>query len=278
MNLGSTSINLVSDGTMLKDGGSVFGQIPKTEWSQHITPDRNNRVRLGINCMLIQTPDANILVNAGTGSKQSDKLKDTFGLTGNKLLKGLRSFGITARDVDIVILSDLFIEHGGGCTKMDRSGIAVPTFPKARHIVQKSSWEDAQNPNDRFNNRFNPEDFLPLQEKNLIEIIDGDTEIIPGVNIKVTNGPSIGHQIVLVERGSEKVAFLSNLIPTPMHLMPNYIAAWDMDPNNTLLEKQETLTNAVKDGWLVVFGHAKEHPAGYIRERNGRAEFLPVAV
>ena len=163
MNLGSTSINLVSDGTMLKDGGSVFGQIPKTEWSQHITPDRNNRVRLGINCMLIQTPDANILVNAGTGSKQSDKLKDTFGLTGNKLLKGLRSFGITARDVDIVILSDLFIEHGGGCTKMDRSGMAVPTFPKARHIVQKSSWEDAQNPNDRFNNRFNPEDFLPLQ-------------------------------------------------------------------------------------------------------------------
>ena len=98
------------------------------------------------------------------------------------------------------------------------------------------------------------------------------------MNIKVTNGPSIGHQIVLVERGSEKVAFLSNLIPTPMHLMPNYIAACDMDPNNTLLEKQKTLTNAVKDGWLVVFGHATEHPAGYIRERNGRAEFLPVAV
>ncbi len=32
MNLGTTSLDIVSDGTLMLDGGSVFGQIPKAQW------------------------------------------------------------------------------------------------------------------------------------------------------------------------------------------------------------------------------------------------------
>ena len=63
MNLGSTSVNVVSDGTILLDGGSVFGQIPKSQWELMVKPDRKNRIRLSMNCLLIQTPETNILVD-----------------------------------------------------------------------------------------------------------------------------------------------------------------------------------------------------------------------
>ena len=56
MKLGATSISVVSDGTFLLDGGSVFGQVPKAIWEQQMKPDRRNRIRLGLNCLLIQTP------------------------------------------------------------------------------------------------------------------------------------------------------------------------------------------------------------------------------
>ena len=54
------------------------------------------------------------------------------------------------------------------------------------------------------------------------------------MTLKVTNGPSKGHQIVLVERGSEKVAYASDLIPTPYHLPLPYIPATHEFPNETL--------------------------------------------
>ena len=223
MNLGTTTIDVVSDGTFLMDGGCLFGQIPKTEWELQIKPDRRNRIRLALNCMLIQTPEFNVLIDTGVGSKRQDKMKEMIRLNGNKLLKGLKAKGITARDIDAVILSNLHFDHSGGCTKLDRSGTPVPTFPKARYLVQKSSWLEANSPNERYRDIFYEEDFLPLAEREMLEFIDDRHEVLPGLTVKVTNGPS--HQIVLVERGSEKIAYVSDLIPTPYHLPLPYIPA-----------------------------------------------------
>ena len=89
MNLGDTSVQIISDGTFLMDGGAIFGQVPKTIWETSVKSDRRNRIRLGLNCLLIQMPNTNILVDTGSGSKRMDRLKDAYGLNGNKLLKVL---------------------------------------------------------------------------------------------------------------------------------------------------------------------------------------------
>lgn len=278
MNIGTTSVNIVSDGTFLLDGGCVFGQVPKAQWELYTKPDRRNRIRLALNCLLIQTPNANILVDTGAGSKRPEKLKEAYGLNGNKLLKGLRALGLTARDIDIVVLTHLQFDHGGGCTKLDRSGSAVPTFTKAQYMVQRSCWDQAVNPSERYTGAFYEDDFLPLEEKGLLTFLDGDSEVIPGVTVKVNDGPAAGHQIVLIERGSEKIAYVSDLIPTPHHLPLPYIPALDEQPNNTLNQKRELLKMAVDGGWLVIFGHGYEHRAGYVQQRNGHAQLQPVEI
>ncbi len=278
MNLGTTTIDVISDGTYMMDGGCLFGQVPKSEWELQVKPDRRNRIRLGLNCMLVQTAEKNILVNTGVGSKRQHKMKETIRLNGNKLPRGLKSKGITARDIDLVVLSSLHFHHSGGCTKQDRSGSPVPTYPKAKYLVQKSSWEEANGPNERYRDAFYDDDFLPLAERDMIEFVDDDFEVIPGMTLKVTNGPSEGHQIVLVERGSEKIAYASDLIPTPYHLPLDYIPAMHEYPNETLTMKREFIEMAIEGGWLVVFSQANEQNAGYIKQKNGSMQFLPVEV
>ena len=273
MQLGTTSIDVVSDGTFLLDGGALFGQVPKTLWEQQIKPDRKNRVRLGLNCLLIQMSSMNILVDTGAGSKRTERLKDAYGLNGNKLLKQLKKIGLTARDIDVVVLTHLHFDSAGGCTKLDRSGRAVPTFPKAQYMVQESSWQEANDPNERAERSFHPDDFLPLDSAGILTLLHGDEEIAPGVTTRVTHGHSRGHQIVLVDAGSEKIAFLGELIPTPYHLPLASISAFDQSPNDTLAEKRELIQMAIDEGWLLVFGHANENRAGYVEQRNGRSKF-----
>ena len=78
MKLGSASVNLVSDGYLSKDGGALFGRVPKMDWEQAIKPDRRNRVKMGINLLLVQTPKFNILVDTGQAIKTMYKAIKTW--------------------------------------------------------------------------------------------------------------------------------------------------------------------------------------------------------
>ena len=259
MNIGTTSINILKDGTFLLDGGTVFGQIPKSEWETQIKPDRRNRVRLGLNCVLIMTPEKNILVDTGAGSKRTAELKEKFGLNGNKLMRNLKSHGLTARDIDVVVLTQLQFAHSGGCTKLDRTGAAVPIFPKAEYVVQEECWNEAINPNERFETQFFEDDYAPLADRDMIRFLDGEEEIIPGVTVSVADGPAKGHQVVFIERGSERIVLAGDLIPTPYHLPLTYIPADSEFPNETFrllsvlvqLESHRHLDSAVSKHAIV---------------------------
>ena len=85
------------------------------------------------------------------------------------------------------------------------------------------------------------EDFLPLEKSGQLELVHGDKEITNSVKVKMTGGPSKGHQVVFVNLGSEKLVFAGDLIPTPYHLQPQCISAVDEFPNDTLIQKKELL-------------------------------------
>ena len=93
----------------------------------------------------------------------------------------------------------------------------------------------------------------------------------------MTNGYSNGHQIVLVEAGSERIAFLSHLIPTPFHIALSTIAAFDKDPGEVIDRKREVIGMALNGGWLMIFGLAQEQTGAYVQQRNGKSQLLPVA-
>ncbi len=262
------------------DGGVMFGQLPKSEWGEYIKPDRRNRIRLGLNSLLVQTHELNVLIDTGAGGKRTNEMKVDYSLRGNRLGKGIQDCGLTARDIDIVVLTNLHFDHIGGGTKLDRSGTSIPMFPKATYMMQKSAWEAAMSPNERYAHAFYEEDYEPLEERDQVRFLDEEEEVIPGImRVKLAAGPCQGNQLVFIEYGSERIVYAGDLIPTPFHLWLHHIPATDEYPNDTLVQKRELLEMAISDGWLVVFGHGDEYAAGYIQyDRNGEPQLVPKVI
>tara|TARA_B100001105_G_C22398858_1_gene448182 strand:+ start:1613 stop:2455 length:843 start_codon:yes stop_codon:yes gene_type:complete len=274
------SIGIVSDGTFLLDGGAVFGLVPKTLWERNMKPDRRNRVRLGLNCMLIRTLNANILVDTGIGSKEPEITKEFYGHSSSKLLTNLRKESVSAKDIDYVILTHLHFEKCGGATKMDREGNVIPTFPRAKYLIQRDAWNEAFNPNEwavpKYSNAV--KHLEVVKERGQLELIDGDVEVVPGVNTVVLDGPSIGHMIVTVKAGGERVIFLGDIIPTPSHLPLPFITAFDRAPELTLHQKKELIEKCEKEGSLMIFSRGYGVNAAYLERRKGKIDLKPVEV
>ena len=194
----------------------------------------------------------------------------------SRLLKGLKGVGLTPKDISAVVLSHLHFDHSGGCTRLDRAGNLVPTFPKAKYYVQDACWSEACNPNERCHGSHRSENFLPIEERGQLELLDGDTEIMPGLNVMVTDGHAQGHQMVMFNHGGERVVFLGDIVPTPHHLNLVAISAFDSSPEKTLEQKRDLLTQAEQQGWLLVFSHGNDTKAGYLERRGEMGYLRPV--
>jgi len=275
---GRTDLKILSDGTFKIDGGVIFGQIPKGQWQDWMPADRRNRIKLGLNCLLVRIGTQNFLVDTGTGGKHSLERRDDYGLVTSQLLSGLKANGLGAQDINGVVLSSLHFEHTGGCTRVNRRGEVVPTFPQATYYVQREAMEEATSPTERHVDGIIKDDFLPLFDKGRLELIDGEHTIAPGFFVRRASGPADGHQIAIITHGGERVAFLGDLVPTPYHLQLACISAADRHPEETLQTKRAVLSEAVREGWLLIFSHGIHERAGYLENRSGRLYLRPITL
>ena len=289
MRLGSAELHVVSDGAIHMDGGAMFGVVPKAIWSRRRPPDRKNRVELGLNCLLIRAGGKNVLVDTGVGTKHSQRTRTIYRMRAGQLTPRLAEQGIRPEDIDLVVLTHLHFDHVGGCTRYRRrgrgssrdggSGELEPVFPKATHLVQRADWQEATETNERTRPAYNPEDFMPLAESRQLELLDGDTELLPGLWVRRIGGHTAGHQMAYLESDGEKAACFGDVIPTPEHLPLNYLTAFDLYPLDTLDAKRRWLAEAERENWLLLFGHGVAPKAGRLtRNAQGRLELTAVAV
>jgi len=269
MNLGQLDIYPISSGTFKLDGGAMFGIVPKTLWEKKASADRFNRIQMASWCLLIQAQGKNILVNTGLGDKYKEKYRRIYSIDyPTTLLKALSKHGLTQNDIHLVINTHLHFDHCGGNTVYDSQNKPVPAFPKARYIIQKEEWAKATQPDERSRASYLQENILPLQSAGIVDLIEGDQEIITGVKVKLTGGHTKGHQVVLFESAGQKGIYWSDLIPTTAHVSLPYIMAYDFFPEETLPIKKQLIEQALKEHWLCFWEHDPKINCGYL-ERSG---------
>ena len=256
MTIGSYEVHTLETGRFSLDGGAMFGIVPKPIWSKFHPADERNRIELAMRVLLIRDRRKNILVDVGIGTKLSSKLVDIFRVDHEKfnLQASLRNFSLTTQDITDVVLTHLHFDHAGGSTE-NRNGEVLPTFPKARYYVQQAQWNLAVNPTDKDRGSFMSEDFVPLRDHGVLEILEGEGEIFPGVSLHVVNGHTDAQQLVRITGDGKSLLYCCDLVPTAGHLPFPYVMAYDLRPLVTVEEKKKILGRAYEEGTILLFEH-----------------------
>ena len=270
--VGPIRVHALQAGLQRLDGGAMFGVVPKTLWERKIQPDDRNRIPLGMRCLLIEHPDALVLVDTGAGNKENEKFHSIYGIENGpvgsvgptQLESALAEAGFAPADVTMVISSHLHFDHAGGNTRRDDDGSVVPSFPNARYVVRRGEWDWAHHTNERTSASYFPHNFDPVMEAGRLELVDADAEVLPGIQLRQTPGHTPHHQGILLTAGSERLFYLADLAPTVAHVPLAWIMGYDVEPLVTLETKRRLWAEASSERWTVVFEHDSVNAWGRI--------------
>ena len=268
--LGDFELVSLCDGFLHLDGGAMFGSVPKPRWEREAPPDARNRVSVAMRPLIVRGART-MLIGAGVGDKEDAAFAEVYGVDRARALdQSLAEAGIAPEDIDLVLASHLHFDHAGGFTFRDAGGRVRPRFPRAQYIARRGEWDDASHPHARSRAVYRADNFVPLAEAGVLQLVDDDVSIMPGVRVRRTGGHTMHHQIVLIESGGKSAAFAADLVPTAAHLPDSWIAGCDLYPMETLAAKTQLLKEAVERNTLVFFEHDPAIAAGYIREQDGK--------
>ncbi len=273
VSMGEIRLTLSSGGQFGLDGGAMFGVVPRVIWERRIPPDTRNRIHLGSNVLLIETPDTLVMVDTGLGRVWSEKERDIYAIAPRDPLEGTP---YRPEDVDLVILTHLHFDHIGGNVVQEGDHLR-PRFPRARYVVQDRELADALFPHERNRASYLPRFFQDLHRSGKLETVSGSTWIHPAIFLFRTGGHTPGHQVVMVESRGRRAIFLADLVPTRHHLPLPYIMAYDLDPMTTLEVRKALYPQMIRESWLLLFEHEREPLMGFLREgrRHPELEILP---
>lgn len=278
MQLGPFELISLSDGRFRLDGGAMFGVVPKPLWERRAPADDRNRIQLALRPLLVRTGTHNVLIDAGVGDKMGPKDVDIYALERTRHLDhGLADVGLSAADIDVVVATHLHFDHVGGLTAL-ADGEVRPRFPNARHFIRRDEWEDATHPHERNRASYLADNFLPLVDAGLVEWIEEDGELLPGISVERTGGHTMHHQLVRITGGGRTAVFVADLMPTTAHVSEPWIMGYDLHPVDTLFAKKRFLAEAIPGEYVIFFEHDPEVAAGIIRQDGKRKIVEPIAL
>ena len=277
LTLGQFTVHALRDGFFALDGGAMFGVVPKPIWEKIFPADEWNRISFGLNCLLVETPTAKILVDTGIGTLIPEKFLQYYGVDQRpNLIEALIGLGVAPEDINYVINTHLHFDHCGWNTRENENGDVVPTFAKAKYIVQKGEWEYGLKPVYRDQVSYFRQTFAPLKDHGLLRLVDGEDLITAGISVILTPGHTAHHQSIIVESNGKKLAFLGDAVPTSAHVGLGYIASLDLFPMTTLEIKTKILDQAVEEDWIIALAHDPGYYFGKVRKSKNKFIFEPL--
>jgi glyoxylase-like metal-dependent hydrolase (beta-lactamase superfamily II) len=186
----------------------------------------------------------------------------------------LAALGVVPDSVEHVVFTHRHFDHISGAVVKDGDGKVRPLFPNARHYIQKPDWEYAltriNDPATRIGRTFSV-----LHPAGLVEVIEGDRELAPGIRIMAAPGETPGHQAVRVESDGQVAYLVGDLIHHAAEVkLAGFMVNWAEEASN-LSSHRRIFEPAVDERALIVVSHIPE--AGRIVRAAGRRVWENVA-
>jgi len=232
--------------TIAKSNGSSPKKLYLFQLSATTVPIAPNRtLEMSLGCYLIQTTDAkNILID--TGIAPDAPLPPNAPQSRNKttVFDQLSALNLRPSDIHTLICTHFDMDHAG----------YNDAFPQAEHVVQREHYDAARNGHSRMAATRSHWDQPTLRYR----LLDGDTELLPGLTLLSTPGHIAGHQSVLVRLPQTGPVLLTIDAVMMQYTFTPGRTPWPNDENAAdLIASTIKLLDVVKreNVKLVVFGH-----------------------
>lgn len=183
--VGPIDCQIVPDGVAMYDPADLAAGVPADQIIAALTVgvDEKGEMAVPYNGLLIRVGGRVALVDAGLGAEGARQ----FGEPAGRLMDSLTASGITADQIDLVIISHAHLDHIGGLT-VPANGGRVPVFARARHYFWQAEWDFwtseqglAQVPEELAEAARTH--LPPLHQAGLVELVSQETEVLPGVRL-----------------------------------------------------------------------------------------------
>jgi glyoxylase-like metal-dependent hydrolase (beta-lactamase superfamily II) len=246
----------IDTGNFKLDGGAMFGVVPKSMWNKVYPADDNNMCNLALRCLLIETENKLVLIDAGLGNKQSEKFFSYYYLNGKgNLDNSLKSVGYHKKDVTDVILTHLHFDHCGGAIEKDEGNTYKPTFTNANYWISEPQWRWAMEPNQREMASYFPENFEPLEKTGKLHFINQEGNFNKEIELRFYNGHTEGLMVPFIHFNNHTIIYTSDLIPTAAHIPHSWVCGFDTRPLISMKERNNFLKEACDGGYFLFFEH-----------------------
>lgn len=199
-----------------------------------------------IPCYLVQMSDGtNVLIDSGLPVPLPPGHNKP--VLGKDVVEQLATLGLHPDDIHMLITTHFDVDHAG----------KHYAFTKAEIVVQRSHYAHSRTNHPRFADA-RPQWDLPTLHYRLV---DGDTQLLPGLEVIETSGHTIGHQAVLVRLPETGVVLLAaDAVPSKNSFTLGRKAGGFDEDEVALNASTQKLLNLVERERvsLVVFGHDAE--------------------
>ena len=250
-------IQIIDTGYFYADGGAMFGAIPKTAWSRRYPSNETNGCVLAMRSLLLSNvPEKVVLIDTGAGTKHLKQLGyyNFFDLV--DLGEELQKRDISPEQVTDVVLTHVHFDNCGYSTlKNEETGEIYLAFPNATYWVSRRQWENFLHPNALEKDSYFIENMQAIADKGLLRLIDTDTELCPGIDLRLFDGHTPGQIVPYIRTPEQTFVFAGDVIPLAASVSPEWISAYDTFPVTSYQEKIRLLEEAALERQALIYCH-----------------------